>query len=768
MKRNISLVHMRPFFLARNACIAAAMALSMAACGESELELFDWSASPSIASGTSDAGTQGGFGGSADAGQTCTPGMCGVHGVCDDSSGSAPCICDQGYRGAKCDYCASGYTMDDDGVSCVAIDDLFDAGATPTTPDAGVVPAYDAGSGGTVKTCASTGLDCGSHGTCMDGSGSPYCSCDAGWAGSNCQRCATGYQSSGSGQCLATCATAGLNCGAHGTCNDSSGTAACVCETGYSGASCDACASGWQDNDGNGTCTKGCSLSGLNCGSHGSCTDASGTPKCTCETGYSGTTCASCASGYQDNDGNGTCLKNCATAGLSCSTGQACDDSSGTAKCVTSSNTDEWTFMVYLDGDNNLDGNASTDLNEMKKGLSSAGTSKKVNVIVLHDGDGASDTKLYKVTESGLTTLNSGTAIFSGSEADMSSADTLKKFGVWAVKNYPAKKYALIMWDHGGGWRDGEGENTADSRHCGCSFSLMGAVPADASAYKGFSQDDNSADSSKMITLADGAYGGALSAIKTQAGQKLSIIGFDACLMGMYEVGAASAAYGDYLVASAESEPGSGWDYKAILKALATTPTMNALTLSKEIVDSYNSHSSYSATLAVFDLSKVSAMTTALGSFGSALKTAIATSSYKSAIKTIRSNTQQYGYQEHIDLKHFATQVSTSSSLPSSVKTAASSVLTNISSYMVYAKVKSAKSYWGYSHDNASGIAVFFPEAFDCKYWGEGYVPYSADPCKDSNNESGWYLKTTVTSTSGEYRKAGWCSNWGAFLGAYY
>ena len=121
-----------------------------------------------------------------------------------------------------------------------------------------------------------------------------------------------------------------------------------------------------------------------------------------------------------------------------------------------------------------------------------------------------------------------------------------------------------------------------------------------------------------------------------------------------------------------------------------------------------------------------------------------------------------------MDLKHFATQVSNSSSLPATLKSSASSVLTSISSYMVYANVKTNKSYWGYSHDTASGIAIFFPEAFDCKYYGEGYVPYSADPCSDSNDRTGWYLKTTVTSTSGDYRKAGWCSNWGAFLGSYY
>ena len=140
----------------------------------------------------------------------------------------------------------------------------------------------------------------------------------------------------------------------------------------------------------------------------------------------------------------------------------------------------EWTVMVYLDGDNSLGYDdyymslcregyfgdlteeecylisdpAAMDLAEMQEGLENAGeSSDKINVIVLFDDNASAPalgTKLYKVTRSGLVTLNSG-SVFSGSEANMADVDTLKKFGVWAVKNYPAKKYALVLWDHGGG-----------------------------------------------------------------------------------------------------------------------------------------------------------------------------------------------------------------------------------------------------------------------------------------------------------------------------
>lgn len=45
---------------------------------------------------------------------------------------------------------------------------------------------------------------------------------------------------------------------------------------------------------------------------------------------------------------------------------------------------------------------------------------------------------------------------------------------------------------------------------------------------------------------------------------KLDIIGFDACLMSMHEVGAVLAPYAKYLLGSELLEPGTGWDYTAL------------------------------------------------------------------------------------------------------------------------------------------------------------------------------------------------------------
>ncbi len=229
---------------------------------------------------------------------------CGANGACADTSGAAICECRTGYDGPSCDTCATGYQDNDDNGSCV-------------------------------PTCATSGLNCGDFGTCSDNSGAAACVCDEGYTGSSCNSCSIGYQDfDNNGTCELTCAGAGLSCGVFGQCDDTGGTAACVCDTGYDGETCNVCASGYQDNDNSGTCEPDCATSGLNCGSNGACADTSGVAICACDTGYTGAACDVCASGYQDNDDNGTCASNCATSGLNCGQFGACSDATGEALCA--------------------------------------------------------------------------------------------------------------------------------------------------------------------------------------------------------------------------------------------------------------------------------------------------------------------------------------------------------------------------------------------------------------------------------------------------
>ncbi|MEZ4400202.1 MAG: calcium-binding EGF-like domain-containing protein [Kofleriaceae bacterium] len=120
--------------------------------------------------------------------------------------------------------------------------------------------------------------------------------CPTGSTGPNCDQCAVGFQDNdGDGTCTADCSTA-PPCQANAACDDSAGTATCTCVAGYTGPACDQCDTGFQDNDGDGTCSPACAPA--TCSNAGTCADASGTAVCDCNPGSVGAACDACAAGF--------------------------------------------------------------------------------------------------------------------------------------------------------------------------------------------------------------------------------------------------------------------------------------------------------------------------------------------------------------------------------------------------------------------------------------------------------------------------------------
>ena len=120
----------------------------------------------------------------------------------------------------------------------------------------------------------------------------------------------------------------------------------------------------------------------------------------------------------------------------------------------------------------------------------------------------------------------------------MADPNTLLNFMNFAKENYPAEKYALIMWDHGGG------------------------------AVSGFGQDQNASKNDHLF----------IDEIKQALdnfGTKLEFVGFDACLMANMETAYALKDSANYLVASEELEPGTGWNYKKVINQLSKDTSQN-------------------------------------------------------------------------------------------------------------------------------------------------------------------------------------------------
>ena len=139
----------------------------------------------------------------------------------------------------------------------------------------------------------------------------------------------------------------------------------------------------------------------------------------------------------------------------------------------------------------------------------------------------------------------------------MVDGDTVKAFVNYVVENYPAKKYDLIMWDHGMGPLDGFGGDEHDGVGGGRSMPAWELIDA----------------------IADNAV--------TENGGKFDFINFDACLMSSVDLIYAFSPYMDYYIASPETEPGYGQDYTGWLNALGANNEIDTYELGKILVDDF-------------------------------------------------------------------------------------------------------------------------------------------------------------------------------------
>ncbi len=211
--------------------------------------------------------------------------------------------------------------------------------------------------------------------------------------------------------------------------------------------------------------------------------------------------------------------------------------------------------MIYMVG-SDLETKYDSATNNLKQ-LLAASSSQDVNIVLTTGGANKADpndlvtnwrvVRRYLVHDGKLQLLAE-----LGTPSMVESA-TLSDFIVWSKKNYPAKNYRLVLWDHGGG-------------------------------YQGFATDEMFPAS---YTMSLPKLQQALSDAHAQSGIHFDLIGFDACLMAEAEVANALAPYADYLAGSEELEPGTGWNYEAAFSALADQPSMSGLQFGRIIADTY-------------------------------------------------------------------------------------------------------------------------------------------------------------------------------------
>jgi hypothetical protein len=225
----------------------------------------------------------------------------------------------------------------------------------------------------------------------------------------------------------------------------------------------------------------------------------------------------------------------------------------------------EWLVLIFMNGVNDLGilNHATQSINAMEE----AEFSDKVAVLTEFNMIGAeASTRNIKFQRGSKTllirkdtdihspashTINSP-VIYSSNDTDMGSPAHLVRFIKRGIRQFPAKKVAVIIWNHGYG-------------------------------LDGISKDDASGNDMQIDQL-----GLAMLQAKRALGRKVDVFATDACYMQMAEVAYELKDSASVIVGSEEAIPSNSYPYRAIFTRLAADPGMSDEALGRIMVDAYS------------------------------------------------------------------------------------------------------------------------------------------------------------------------------------
>ena len=245
----------------------------------------------------------------------------------------------------------------------------------------------------------------------------------------------------------------------------------------------------------------------------------------------------------------------------------------------------KWTVMVYMAGDNNRDGAALRDIEEMAR----VGSTKDVNVLVQLDRLEDKKTRRFQITKGGGYDRD---CVETFDETNTGDPKVLEDFLTWSAERYPAERYFLILWNHGSGWWE-EARSRAAVRRTPDARLRRSASRSSLFCHK---TDTPAPTTHRSICYDDHSGGDALDNRELKdvlaracavIGKKIDILGMDACLMTMVEVAWQLRDSVEILVGSEIEEPNDGWPYAGIIAFLTAKPKSKTHIVAKEVVKQY-------------------------------------------------------------------------------------------------------------------------------------------------------------------------------------
>jgi hypothetical protein len=348
--------------------------------------------------------------------------------------------------------------------------------------------------------------------------------------------------------------------------------------------------------------------------------------------------------------------------------------SSGILNSAQAAQPKEWTFLVFLNGNNSLDSFGPVNLKQMEK----IGSTANVNIVV--QWASLSTHKVSRLLIQKSTDASSVTSPIVQSlpsSTDMGDYNSVVDFVKWGAQNYPAKHYFLDIWDHGSGWHDKKG----------------------TFGPKEISLDENTGH---MITTQQ--LGIALTASAQALGQKVDVYASDACLMAMAEIANEMSDSVSVYAGSEDVEPGAGWPYDTFLARLVAKPLASpsevATMLSQEYAKLYSA-SSEAVTFSAFDLSKLPAFKESVKAFADNLRSMSSADAkkYMAAAK----KAQKFTNSDYADFLDFLTNINATGGISASSQSLVQSMVTASKSLIVTSN--------NVQFPKATGLSIWLPQS---------------------------------------------------------
>ncbi len=378
----------------------------------------------------------------------------------------------------------------------------------------------------------------------------------------------------------------------------------------------------------------------------------------------------------------------------------------------------QWTIMIYMAGDNDLEQFGLEDLYEMKR----VGSTGEVAILAQFDRPGFDKhTKRYFVKSDKETQTIEKDEVGDLGETNTGDPEELTRFILWGMGGeYAAQRYLVILWGHAAGVNEeayypkNHILKLWENRRHGL---FRPRVGNDRSARTRYLEDILRTDVLFPRNYAFGPDAEArdfldnfeLKRALNDVGHRIDILGMDACLMSMAEICYQLRQSVEITVAS-ESQTGlEGWPYESFIRKLVQHPSMSPRDLARIIVEDYKSMyqklKRKKASLAACNIAHVELIRTRVNKLAEVLLSNLNQNHVLAAITHARSRVWTDDVVNSIDLYDFC-QLLASTSDNADVSEACLAVTEVLSKDdFIFSRCRVGKE-----ATHCNGLAIYFPK----------------------------------------------------------